>query len=106
VGYFAPARRLRGGRGDGAQEPRLFAKYAFQLAQAFNNFYYTAPYFSEEDAQKRAFSALCGLVEASWCGAGFVGIEARKRCRAEIPAESIEGHDISCPYEWCDLAAR
>jgi arginyl-tRNA synthetase len=39
----------------GAQEPAFLAKYAFELAQAFNNFYHKHHILSEEDAQKRAF---------------------------------------------------
>ena len=45
----------------GAQEPAFVAKYAFQLAQAFNNFYHKHHILSEEDEQKRAF--LLGLTE-------------------------------------------
>jgi arginyl-tRNA synthetase len=43
-----------------AQEPAFVAKYAFQLAQAFNNFYHKQHILSEPDPQKRAF--LLGLV--------------------------------------------
>jgi len=39
----------------GAQEPAFVTKYAFQLAQAFNNFYHKHHILSELDAQKRAF---------------------------------------------------
>ncbi|HMD41963.1 MAG TPA: arginine--tRNA ligase [Candidatus Acidoferrum sp.] len=47
-----------------AQEPAFVAKYAFQLAQAFNNFYHRHHILSEADEQKRAFLlALTGLVE-------------------------------------------
>ena len=45
----------------GAQEPAFVAKYAFQLAQAFNNFYHRHHILSEPDEQKRAF--LLGLTE-------------------------------------------
>ncbi len=45
----------------GAQEPAFVTKYAFQLAQAFNNFYHKHHILSEADAQKRAF--LLGLTE-------------------------------------------
>ena len=45
----------------GAQEPAFVAKYAFQLAQAFNNFYHTHPILKEADEQKRAF--LLGMTE-------------------------------------------
>jgi arginyl-tRNA synthetase len=48
----------------GAQEPAFVTKYAFQLAQAFNNFYHRHHILSEPDAQKRAFLlALTELVE-------------------------------------------
>ena len=45
----------------GAREPAFVAKYAFQLAQAFNNFYHKHHILSEADQQKRAF--LLGLTE-------------------------------------------
>ena len=45
----------------GAQEPAFVTKYAFQLAQAFNNFYHKHHILSEENEQKRAF--LLGLTE-------------------------------------------
>jgi arginyl-tRNA synthetase len=45
----------------GAQEPAFVAKYAFQLAQAFNNFYHKHHILSETDADKRVF--LLGLTE-------------------------------------------
>ncbi|HUQ93284.1 MAG TPA: arginine--tRNA ligase [Bryobacteraceae bacterium] len=35
-------------------EPANVARYAFQLAQAFNNFYHACPVLSEENAEKRA----------------------------------------------------
>lgn len=44
-----------------AQEPAFVAKYAFQLAQAFNNFYHKHHILSEPDLEKRAF--LLGLTE-------------------------------------------
>jgi arginyl-tRNA synthetase len=44
-----------------AQEPAFVAKYAFQLAQVFNNFYHKHHILSESDAEKRAF--LLGLTE-------------------------------------------
>ena len=47
-----------------AHEPAFLAKYAFQLAQAFNNFYHKHHILSETDEQKRAFLlALTALVE-------------------------------------------
>jgi arginyl-tRNA synthetase len=45
----------------GAQEPAFVTKFAFQLAQAFNNFYHKHHILSEQDAEKRAF--LLGLTE-------------------------------------------
>jgi len=45
----------------GAQEPAFVSKYAFQLAQAFNNFYHKHHILSEPDEEKRAF--LLGLTE-------------------------------------------
>ncbi|MGH9415437.1 MAG: arginine--tRNA ligase, partial [Terriglobales bacterium] len=45
-----------------AQEPAQVAKYTFQLAQAFNNFYHQQPVLKEPDAARRAF--LLALVEA------------------------------------------
>jgi arginyl-tRNA synthetase len=36
-------------------EPAHVAKYAFQLAQAFNNFYHGYPVLAEENPEKRAF---------------------------------------------------
>jgi arginyl-tRNA synthetase len=65
----------------GAQEPAFVAKYTFQLAQAFNNFYHEHNILREEDAQKRAFFlALCGLVEAQLVRAlDLLGIEAPEK---------------------------
>jgi arginyl-tRNA synthetase len=49
----------------GAQEPAFVAKYAFQLAQSFNNFYHKHHILTEADPQKRAFLLrLTELVEA------------------------------------------
>jgi arginyl-tRNA synthetase len=45
----------------GGQEPAFVAKYAFQLAQAFSNFYHKHHILSETDEQKQAF--LLGLTE-------------------------------------------
>jgi arginyl-tRNA synthetase len=36
-------------------EPAHVAKYAFQLAQAFNNFYHEYPVLQEENREKRTF---------------------------------------------------
>ena len=38
-----------------SQEPAFLARYAFELAQAFNAFYHKHHILSEEDAEKRAF---------------------------------------------------
>jgi arginyl-tRNA synthetase len=65
----------------GAQEPAFLAKYAFQLAQAFNNFYHRHHVLSEGDEQKRAFLlGLTELVEAQLVRAlGLMGIEAPEK---------------------------
>ncbi|HYK40128.1 MAG TPA: arginine--tRNA ligase [Candidatus Eremiobacteraceae bacterium] len=65
----------------GAQEPAFVAKYTFQLAQAFNNFYHKHHILSEEDAQKRKFFlALCEMVEAQLVRAlDLLGIEAPEK---------------------------
>jgi arginyl-tRNA synthetase len=64
-----------------AQEPAFLAKFAFQLAQAFNNFYHKHHILSEADEQKRAFLlALTELVEAQLVRAlGLLGIEAPEK---------------------------
>ncbi len=65
----------------GAQEPAFVAKYAFQLAQAFNNFYHKHHILSEPDEQKRAFLlALTELVERRLVQAlGLLGIETPEK---------------------------
>jgi arginyl-tRNA synthetase len=65
----------------GAQEPAFLAKYAFQLAQAFNNFYHKHHILSEADEQKRAFLlSLTELVEAQLVRAlSLLGIEAPEK---------------------------
>jgi arginyl-tRNA synthetase len=65
----------------GTQEPAFVAKYAFQLAQAFNNFYHKHHILSEADEQKRAFLLrLTELVEAQLVRAlGLMGIEAPEK---------------------------
>jgi len=65
----------------GAQEPAFVAKYAFQLAQAFNNFYHKHHILSEADEQKRAFLlALTELVEAQLVRAlSLMGIDAPEK---------------------------
>jgi arginyl-tRNA synthetase len=64
-----------------AQEPAFVAKYAFQLAQAFNNFYHKHHILSEADEQKRAFLlGLTELVEAQLLRAlDLMGIEAPEK---------------------------
>jgi arginyl-tRNA synthetase len=65
----------------GAQEPAFVTKYAFQLAQAFNNFYHKHHILSEEDEQKQAFLlALTELVERQLVRAlGLLGIETPEK---------------------------
>ena len=65
----------------GAQEPAFVAKYAFQLAQAFNNFYHKHHILTEADEQKRAFLlALTELVEAQLVKTlKLLGIEAPEK---------------------------
>jgi arginyl-tRNA synthetase len=63
------------------QEPAFVAKYAFQLAQAFNLFYHQHHILSEADEQKRAFLLrLTELVEAQLVRAlSLLGIEAPEK---------------------------
>jgi len=63
------------------QEPSFVAKYAFQLAQAFNNFYHRHHILSEADAEKRAFLLqLTEFVEAQLVRAvSLLGIEAPEK---------------------------
>ena len=63
------------------QEPAFVAKYAFQLAQAFNLFYHKHHILSEPDEQKRAFLLrLTELVEAQLVRAlNLLGIEAPEK---------------------------
>jgi arginyl-tRNA synthetase len=65
----------------GAQEPAFLAKYAFQLAQGFNNFYHKHHILSEADEQKRTFLlSLTELVEAQLVRAlSLLGIEAPEK---------------------------
>jgi arginyl-tRNA synthetase len=64
-----------------AQEPAFVAKYAFQLAQAFNNFYHQHHILSEPDGEKRAFLlGLTELVERQLVQAlSLLGIETPER---------------------------
>jgi arginyl-tRNA synthetase len=65
----------------GAQEPAFLAKYAFELAQAFNNFYHKHHILSEADPQKRAFLlAITERVEARLVGTlELLGISAPEK---------------------------
>lgn len=65
----------------GAQEPAFLAKYAFQLAQAFNNFYHKHHILSETDEQKRTFLLrLTEFVETQLVKAlSLMGIEAPEK---------------------------
>jgi arginyl-tRNA synthetase len=65
----------------GAQEPAFVAKYAFQLAQAFNNFYHKHHILTEADPQKRAFLLrMTELVEARLVETlSLLGIEAPEK---------------------------
>ena len=64
-----------------AQEPAFVAKYAFELAQAFNVFYHKHHILSEEDAEKRAFLLrLTERVERQLVAAlTLLGIEAPEK---------------------------
>jgi arginyl-tRNA synthetase len=63
------------------QEPSFVAKYAFQLAQSFNNFYHKHHILSETNEQKRAFLLrLTELVESQLvCALSLLGIEAPEK---------------------------
>ncbi|MBZ5644062.1 MAG: arginine--tRNA ligase [Acidobacteriia bacterium] len=65
----------------GAQEPAFIAKYAFQLAQAFNLFYHHHRVLTEEDSAKKVFLLqLSRLVEVKLVAAlELLGIEAPEK---------------------------
>ena len=65
----------------GAQEPAFLAKYAFQLAQAFNLFYHHHRVLTEENMAKKKFLLqLSRLVELQLVTAlGLLGIEAPEK---------------------------
>jgi arginyl-tRNA synthetase len=65
----------------GAQEPVFVSKYAFQLAQSFNNFYHKHHILSEADETKRVFLlALTELVEKQLVKAlDLLGIQAPEK---------------------------
>ena len=67
--------------GVAAQEPAFVARYAFELAQAFNIFYHKHHILSEEDAEKRAFLlCLSQLVKDQLVKAlDLLGIQAPER---------------------------
>ncbi len=64
-----------------AQEPAFIAKFAFQLSQAFNNFYHKHHILSEEDATRKALLLmLTRLIETQLVGAlDLLGIEAPEK---------------------------
>ena len=100
-GTFDPGRFLTGTSGDdlwelllltgsldgrvdaaiAAQEPAFVARFAFELAQQFNNFYHKHPILTEEDAEKRAFLLrLTALVHGQLVAAlGLMGIAAPEK---------------------------
>ena len=65
----------------GAQEPAFIAKYAFQLAQAFNLFYHHHRVLTEEDTAKKMFLLqLSRLVEVQLVSAlAMLGIESPEK---------------------------
>jgi arginyl-tRNA synthetase len=62
-------------------EPAYLAKYAFQLAQQFNNFYHRHHILNEEDATKKAlYLATAAVAQREMIRAlGYLGIEAPER---------------------------
>jgi arginyl-tRNA synthetase len=64
-----------------AQEPAFVAKYCFELAQTFNNFYHKHHILSEADSIRKAFLlSVCFLVERQLVAAlKLLGIEAPDR---------------------------
>src|SRR2546429_3328673 len=76
------------------QEPAFVAKYAFQLAQAFNNFYHKHHILSEVNEQKRTFLLqLTELVETQLVRAlGLLGIEAPEKDRKSTRLNSSHGY--------------
>jgi len=64
-------------------EPAHVAKYAFQLAQAFNNFYHQYPIIHEENREKKVFllwmtDFFRGQLERT---AGILGFRSPSTCR-------------------------
>ena len=67
-----------------AREPAFIAKYAFELAQAFNLFYHRHRILSESNPERKTFLLrVSRLVERQLAAAlDLLGIEASpKRCR-------------------------
>ncbi|MCL6480694.1 MAG: arginine--tRNA ligase [Firmicutes bacterium] len=64
-----------------AQEPAFVAKYAFQLAQAFNNFYHRHHILTEADAARQAFLLMLTSLAMQQLEAALVllGIEAPEK---------------------------
>jgi arginyl-tRNA synthetase len=64
-----------------AQEPAFIAKYCFEMAQAFNNFYHKHHILSEQDENRKSFLlALCMMVQAQLEKAlGLLGINSPER---------------------------
>ena len=62
-------------------EPAYLAKYAFQLAQQFNNFYHRHHILNEEDPTRKAlYLATAAVAQREMTRAlGYLGIEAPKR---------------------------
>jgi arginyl-tRNA synthetase len=65
----------------GTQEPAVIAKYAFRLAQAFNNFYHRFHILSEEDPARQAFLLLLVhlVIESLTRTLDLLGIEVPER---------------------------
>jgi arginyl-tRNA synthetase len=64
-----------------AQEPAILARFAFELAQAFNVFYHKHHILSEKDAEKRAFLLLITALvrEQLVTTLGIMGITAPEK---------------------------
>ena len=62
-------------------EPAYLAKYAFQLAQQFNNFYHRHHILKETDPARKAFLlATAAVAQREMVRAlGYLGIEAPER---------------------------
>ena len=62
-------------------EPAYLAKYAFQLAQQFNNFYHRHHILNETDPNRKAFYfATAAIAQREMIRAlGYLGIQAPER---------------------------